>query len=417
MNSINGVWKMVEKRKVILSINTATNESTGKIMSQISETAGSSGFESYVAYGRRGNYSKESTIKIGDKSSVRWHGLVTRMTGKHGFSSKRATLTFLKQVDNLKPDLIHLHNIHGYYLNIELLFNYIKEENIPVVWTLHDCWSFTGHCAYFDFVKCDKWIDGCYACPQKHTYPKSLFVDYSKKAYERKKEIFLGLDNMTLVTPSVWLKNLVRRSFLKEYDTRVINNGIDISKFTSKNVKKNEFGIDEDKFIILGVAGNFEPRKGLKYFIELSKIIGDDMVIYLVGLNDKQIRDLPKNIVGIKRTENIQQLVGMYSMADVFVNPTLEEVFGMVNIEALACGTPVVTFDTGGSPESIDEKCGIVVEKGDVQALFEAINKIKARGKKTYGNNCYRRVLEHFRAEEKFKEYIDLYFEKLKLQG
>jgi len=378
-------------------------------MCQISKTAREAGFDSYIAFGRGDNSSEEKAIKIGTRADIYWHGLVTRLTGKHGFSSTRATKEFLKEVDRLQPDLIHLHNIHGYYLNIELLFNYIREKEIPIIWTLHDCWAFTGHCAYFDFAGCEKWKSQCYQCPQIHTYPRSLFIDFSGKAYERKKKLFTGLKNATIVTPSNWLKDLVGQSFLKEYRTIVINNGVDTNVFAPKNVDKAKYGVASEDFVILGVAAKFTPRKGLKYFIELSEKLEKGTKIILVGLNDEQIKSLPESIIGMKGTENIEQLVELYSMADVFVNPTLEDNFPTTNLEALACGTPVITFRTGGSPETVDEKTGVVVEKGDTNGLVYAIANLKNTDLKGFSNSCRARTLEKFDCNCTFPEYVKLY--------
>ena len=393
----------------ILSINSTNRGSTGRIMSQITKLAREAGYDAYMAYGRGDDQVDQKSIRIGNKADVYRHGLVTRLSGRHGFSSQKATRSFLAKVDEIRPDAIHLHNIHGYYLNIELLFNYIKANEIPIIWTLHDCWAFTGHCAHFDYVGCEKWKTGCFECPQIHTYPKSMLIDYSRKAFERKKNLFTEVKNMTIATPSKWLKDLVGESFLKEYETIVIQNGVDIKTFSPKKVDKTKYGINAASFVILGVAAQFSPRKGLKYFLELSEKVSQDTTIFLVGLNDKQMRSLPKNVSGMKRTENIEQLVETYSMADVFVNPTLEDNFPTTNLEAMACGTPVITFRTGGSPETIDETTGIVVKKGDTEGLLNAIEIVKKRGKEEYTKNCRNRAIERFDSGDRFREYVDLY--------
>jgi len=398
--------------KKILSINSTNRGSTGRIMTQITKQAREAGYDAYMAYGRGDEPFDEKSIKIGRKVDIYWHGLVTRVTGKHGFSSKKATKSFLEKVDEIEPDLIHLHNIHGYYLNIELLFRYIKEKRIPVIWTLHDCWPFTGHCAHFDYVGCNKWKTGCYKCPQLDTYPRSLFVDHSEQSYRKKKELFENVENMTLVTPSKWLKDLVGESFLRRYQTLIINNGVDTEVFSPKACKKSSFGIGEGKFVILGVAAHFTPRKGLKYFLEIADKLDENTVIFLIGLNKKQLRSLPKNITGIERTENIERLVEAYSIADVFVNPTLEDTFPTTNLEALACGTPVITFRTGGSPESIDDKTGIVAEKDDTDGLLNAIKSIKSKGKEYYAKSCRKQVIGNFDSNDRFREYIEKVYRK-----
>ncbi len=378
-------------------------------MTQITKLAREAGYDAYMAYGRGDDQVDQKSIRIGNKADVYRHGLVTRLSGRHGFSSQKATRSFLAKVDEIKPDAIHLHNIHGYYLNIELLFNYIKANEIPIIWTLHDCWAFTGHCAYFDYVGCEKWKTGCFECPQIHTYPKSMLIDYSRKAFERKKNLFTEVKNMTIVTPSKWLKDLVGESFLKDYETFVIHNGVDIKTFSPKKIDKTKYGINPESFVILGVAAQFSLRKGLKYFLELSETMSHDTTIFLVGLNDKQMKSLPKNVIGMKRTENIEQLVEIYSMADVFVNPTLEDNFPTTNLEAMACGTPIITFRTGGSPETIDERTGIVVEKGNSEGLLGAIDFIKSSGKSTFFENCIRRSLESFNSYDRFRNYFELY--------
>jgi len=376
-------------------------------MTQITKLASEAGYNAYMAYARGDEPSDEKSIKIGRKVDIYWHGLVTRVTGSHGFSSKRATDIFLEKVDEIKPDLIHLHNIHGYYINIELLFRYIKEKRIPVIWTLHDCWAFTGHCAHFDFVGCEKWKTGCRECPQLHTYPRSLFIDHSEQSYRKKKELFEDVENMTLVTPSKWLKDLVKESFLRHHQTIVINNGVDTVVFSPRESKKSYFGISEDKFVILGVAAQFTPRKGLKYFLEIADKLDENSAIFLIGLNKKQLKSLPKNISGIERTESIEKLAEAYSMADIFVNPTLEDNFPTTNLEALACGTPVITFRAGGSPETVDEKTGVVVRKGNSELLRVAIEAVRNKGKEVYSENCRKVALERFDSFDRFKEYIE----------
>ena len=392
----------------VLQINTVCGTgSTGRIAADIDKILKEQGHESYIAYGRNEAINCDTSIKIGSKFDNYVHVAITRLFDQHGFGSKKATKEFLEKVKELDPDVIHLHNIHGYYINIEMLFNYIKEYNKPVIWTLHDCWSFTGHCPYFEYVNCNKWITGCYGCPQKKNYPSSLFMDNSKKNYNKKKEIFSGVKNLTIVTPSKWLAGLVKDSFLKEYPVKVINNGIDLSVFKPTiNNFREEYKLS-NKFIILGLASVWERRKGLKYFIELLENLRNDEVIVLVGLSDKQIKEIPNKIISITRTNNIEELVGIYSSADVFVNPTLEDNFPTSNLEALACGTPVITFNSGGSPECISNQTGIIVEKGNMKALDMAIESIK-NNKNIMSDNCVQRA-RLFDKNVKFEEYVELY--------
>lgn len=392
----------------VLQINTVCGTgSTGRIATDIHKILIDEGHESYIAYGRDLPKNCNNAIRIGSKVDNYSHALKTRIFDKHGFGSIQATHRFIEKVREIDPDIIHLHNIHGYYINIEVLFNYLKEANKPVVWTLHDCWSFTGHCAYFDYAGCEKWKSGCYNCPEKKSYPSSLIIDNSQENYKEKRELFNGVNNLTIITPSKWLAEMVEESFLNEYPVKVINNGIDLDIFKSSNSKFRDNYNLNDKFIILGVASIWERRKGLQYFKELSNTISDDEVIVLVGVSKNQIRDLPQNIIAMERTNNTSELAEIYSTADVFVNPTLEEVMGLTNIEALACGTPVITFNSGGSPECINEQTGIIVEKGNMKALVTAIESIK-NNKNIMSDNCVQRA-RLFDKNDKFKEYVQLY--------
>lgn len=364
----------------VLQINSVCGRgSTGRIVLDIHNELIKQGHQSFIAYGREPAVDCNGVIRIGSKYDVYLHVLRTRIFDEHGFGSRKATAKFIKKIDEIKPDIIHLHNIHGYYLNIEVLFNYFKEVQVPMVWTLHDCWSFTGHCAYFDYVGCSRWREGCFRCPQKSRYPSSWFFDKSLVNWKKKKELFAGFKNMTLVTPSRWLAELVKQSFLKDYHVVVIPNGIDTSVFkpTPSDFRKR-YGL-ENKFIILGVANVWEERKGLKYFLELSKMLNDDEVIVLVGLNEKQKKYLPKNIIGISRTSSVRELAGIYTAADVFVNPTLEDNYPTVNLEAQACGTYVITFASGGAPETI-VGAGTVINDKTSEKIRETLYDVRKSG-------------------------------------
>jgi len=392
----------------VLQINSVCGiGSTGRIATDIHKLLIEQGHESYIAYGRGEAVNCDNAIKIGSDLDIYKHFMLTRVLDRHGFGSKKATREFIKKIIDINPDIIHLHNVHGYYINIEELFKYLKEANKPVVWTLHDCWAFTGHCAYFDYIGCQKWINGCNNCPQKKGYPSSYIVDNSTNNYAIKKELFTSINDLTIVTPSVWLKNLVQQSFLKEYSIRVIYNGInlDIFKPTISNFR-NKYNLS-DKFIILGVANIWDERKGLKFFIELSKVLEQDEIIVLVGLTKKQISKLPINIIGINKTNDIYELAEIYSNSDVFVNTTLDEVLGLTNLEALACGTPVITFNSGGSPECIDINTGIVVDKGNIIDVRNAITTI--RNRKIDKDILVSRVKDNFNKNDKYSEYLILY--------
>ncbi|MEI8198955.1 MAG: glycosyltransferase [Eubacteriales bacterium] len=393
--------------KVLLINSVCGYGSTGRIVTDLYKSLVEQGHQCLIAYGRGTAPSEIDSIRIGTVFDNYMHVAKTRLFDLHGFASSKATKDFIKVAKKYNPDVIHLHNIHGYYIDIKLLFEYLKEANKPIVWTLHDCWTFTGHCTHFDYIGCNKWKEECYCCPQKTEYPRSIFADNSLKNYRRKKELFTGLKNMTIITPSIWLGELVKESYLKEYNLIVINNGIDLSIFKpkEKTLFRYEYNLNNE-FIILGVASVWTERKGMKYFLELSKLIDNNSRIVLVGLSDKQLKNLPKNIIGIHRTSNPDQLSEIYSAADVFVNPTLEDNYPTTNLEALACGTPVITFNTGGSVESVDEDTGMVVQKGNLPDLFHAVERLHTLNIEQKA--CLRKSLS-FNKNDKYKKYLDIY--------
>ncbi|WP_279159650.1 glycosyltransferase [Thomasclavelia cocleata] len=371
----------------ILFINSVCNGSTGSICKNLYKAAKEEGHECCIAYGRGETPEGYNTIRIGNKLDFYLHVLKARLFDASGFGSKHATKRFIKWIEEFKPDIIHLHNIHGYYVNIEILFKYLKAHpEIKKIWTLHDCWAFTGHCPHFEYEKCMQWKTGCKKCVRIKKYPKSL-VDKCKRNYQLKKKIFTDVNNLTLVSPSNWLMNLVKKSYLKNYRVTVINNGVDTNVFktTPSDIKK-QYNI-ENKKIILGVASVWDKRKGLDTFIELSKQLNSEYQIVLIGLNKKQIKTLPKNIIGISRTENIRELVKWYSAAEVFFNPTLEDNYPTVNLEAVACGTPVVTFNTGGSPESAFADELQIVFNRIISESIEKIGKVKANTNNIFLSN------------------------------
>lgn len=391
----------------VLQINSVCGiGSTGRIAIDLHKVLKSNGHESYIAYGRGKSHNCEYTIKIGSKINNYLHVAKTRIFDRHGFGSKNSTRQFIEVIKSLNPDVIHLHNIHGYYINIKTLFEFLKEFDKKVVWTLHDCWPFTGHCSYFDYINCEKWKTECNKCPLKKEYPTSKFFDQSKRNYMEKRAAFIGVKNLTIVTPSEWLAKKVKQSFLSEYSIRVINNGIDLEKFKPSKSEFRKKQKLEGKFIILGVASIWGTRKGFQYFLELSKFLSSDEIIIMVGLTQNQINSLPHNIIGIEKTNNVLELAEIYSAADVFVNPTLEDNFPTTNLEALATGTPVITFNTGGSVESIDKSCGFIVEKGNLKELYKAIKKIKSLNNSSI--HCIARS-KLYDKNDRYNEYLNIY--------
>ncbi len=398
----------------ILQINSVANwGSTGHIAEQIGIAVINKGWESCISYGRYCNDSQSQLIKIGKCIDFISHILKSALLDAHGLGSHIATKRLITQIKNISPDIIHLHNIHGYYINYKLLFEYFASINIPIVWTLHDCWSMTGHCAHFDAIGCNLWKKGCYDCPLKNDYPKSILLDRSKRNYTLKKSLFTSVKNMTIIPVSNWLGNIVKESYLKEYPCRVINNGIDLLLFAPQQTcMRAHLGIDSKKMVLLGVATSWKNEKGLQELIRLSA--NPEYQVVMVGVSNKIRKYLPPEIISIERTNNQKELAEYYSMADVLVNATYNDSFPTVNIEALACGTPVVTYRTGGSPEALTSDTGIVVDKGDYNALVEAIEEIKTKGKSYYTMACRQRAVTFYNKNDAFERYIQLYNDLLK---
>jgi len=382
--------------------------STGKIVAGISDVLEKCGHENYMVSGFTSeNHPRLHTMKLSSSLfNIKKDMLLSRISGRMGYNCTLATKKMLRWLSEVKPDVIHLHNIHSNYINIRLLFEYIKKKEIPTVWTLHDCWAFTGRCSHFELFGCDRWKTGCYDCKNKKVYPKTYFFDWSKQMYKDKHEWFSKVKNMTLVTPSKWLSNYVKESFLGEYPVEVINNGIDLDIFKPTESDFREKYNLQNKFVLLGVASGWGGQKGLDVFLELSKRLDDRFRIVLVGTTDKTDIILTKNIISVHRTHNQKELAEIYSSCDLFVNPTKADNFPTVNIEALACGTPVLTFKTGGSPEIPDELSGAVVEQNDIEAMLESIIKIKETPFKK--EDCLKRASE-FSQQEKFREYVNIY--------
>lgn len=385
--------------------------STGRIVSDTYNILKKLGHDVKIAYGlgQVSRVNRDDVIKVNNKFGYYTHNILSRITDKTGLYSKKQTRKLVNEIERFRPDIIQLHNLHGYWMNYKILFEYLLKVNIPVVWTLHDCWAFTGHCAHFDYCGCEKWVKQCRACPQLREYPMCYLSGNVINNYKLKKKLFSGVQNLTIVTPSQWLASLVKKSYLKSYPIKVINNGIDLNAFRSQfsNVRKH-YSL-ETKIIVLSVANVWNEKKGYEDIQTLSELLSDNYQIIIVGLSEKQMQSIPKKIIGIQRTNSIHELAEIYSSADVFVNLTYEDTFPTVNIEALACGLPVVTYQTGGSPEILDKTCGVIVKKGDVNALPSAI-------KTAYGlkreDACERsHIFDKF---DKYMEYVRLYEQILK---
>lgn len=397
----------------IALINMTHTGSTGKIMLQIARTAQTHGHQtmtfSPVEFSRRKKFVPPD-IPGHDTWGTRFEGAIHNYVGTalgiNGLLSWRGTRELVRKLEEFRPDIVHLHNLHRFCVHFPTLMGYLKKKKIPVVWTLHDCWTFTGKCPHFTMARCQRWKTGCGDCPQRLGYPKA-FLDTSKMMYRKKRAWFAGLEDLTLVTPSRWLADLVGQSFLREKPVRVINNGIDLSVFRPTPGDFRERWGCEDKHVLLGVAFGWSRRKGLDVFLELAKRLGDDYRIVLVGTDTVIDARIPSNIISIHRTADQAELAEIYTAADVFVNPTREENYPTVNMEAIACGTPVITFRTGGSPEIVGPGCGCVVPCDDVDALKTQIRRVCQE--RPYSPEACTAYARHFGMEDRFEEYVKLY--------
>lgn len=391
----------------LLQINSVANiGSTGRIAEAIGAKALRQGWQSYIAYGRDAAQSASTLIRIGNKTNTLVHVVLSRLFDVHGLCSMRSTKRFLKEIDRIEPDIIHIHNLHGYYINVPLLVDYVKRKNIPTIITMHDFWYMTGHCAYIN-KSCHRWMESCHHCPRLKEYPSSL-SDRSSANWAMKCRVFTNADNLIFVPVSYYLYELARKSLLKDNIFRVIHNGIDVESF--RPVDESEYTlnhIDWSKFNILTVATKWTSANGFNDVVALSSLLPDDCRIIMVGVNDEQLKSLPLNIIGIKRTENIAQLRELYSRADVTFNPNTEVTFGLVTVESLACGTPVVVLKGTAGEELIAEGIGFCIDK--VEDMKDTISLVKALDKVHTPLRCRNHVLMHFNNESKLCEYFDLY--------
>lgn len=389
----------------LVQINaTCGSGSTGKICVSISKLLSSQKIENYILYSA-GKSDYPLGIRYMGYWETKFQALKSRIFGNYGLNSHAATRRLIHQLEQIQPDAVHLHNLHGHNCNFSSLFHYLKEKQIKVYWTFHDCWAMTGYCTHFDMAQCGSWKTGCQKCPQRRDY--SWFWDRSNYLWMQKREAFSGLD-LTVITPSIWLAELVGQSFLKDYPIHVIPNGIDLNVFQpTQNNFRQQYHIPDDRKILLGVAFDWGLRKGLDVFIHLAQSLPEAYQIVLVGTNEEIDAQLPDNILSIHRTANQKELAQIYTAADLFVNPTREDTYPTVNMEALACGTPVITFRTGGSPEILDESCGVVVNRNEIISLKEEILRICNRS--PFSKDACRIKALSFDQNSRFKEYVNLY--------
>lgn len=402
--------------KKLLQINPVVREntSTGKIMRGIGDLAISSGWESYIAYSRaRDGIVKHTShlIPVGDKADLAVHAIGTRLFDAHGLASKRATRELIRRIEDISPDIIQIHNVHGYFLNYPMLCDFLGESGIPVVWTAHDCWLYTGHCYYYSAANCSRWKTGCHSCPQKTSFPASWLVDQSASNYTRKRHALTKMKNLYLVAVSEWIKGEIQQSFLSEVPCQVIHNGIDLDVFkpSDNEQTKENFGIKTPHYVI-AVASIWLKEKGFDDLMRLAGLLRENITLVMVGrMTKKQEKALPENVIHIPRTSDSASLAELYSGAVAFLNPTWQDNYPTVNLEAIACGTPVITYKTGGSPESVTEKTGFIVEQRDIKGMTNIINDIIGNNSYLCRLNCREYALANFDKEKCFRDYIDLY--------
>ena len=352
----------------IVQINVNAKGSIGRITAAVSRKLTENQIENYIFYGMD-RATKDCEVRFSNTFEEKISALFAKVRGNSGFNSVFTTRKLIRKLKKIHPDIVHLHNLHNHNVNLTMLFDYFRKENIKVFWTFHDCWAFTGYCTHYTIAKCTKWQEKCADCPQYRQY--SWLFDNSTAQQDRKVKAFSDVD-LTIITPSEWLGSQVRKSRLKGHKLQVIHNGINLQAFSPRDVRE-EYPEYDGKHIVLGVAFNWSYAKGLDIFLELAQELGETYQIILVGTNEKVDAQLPANIKSIHRTHNQDELAKLYSLADVFVNPTREENYPTVNIEALACGTPIVSFDTGGCKETFDETCGTLVPTDDYAGMLNAI--------------------------------------------
>lgn len=396
----------------VLQINSCANwGSTGRIAEQINLCAAKEGWNTYFAYGDISLPSESQLIRIGNFFSRGEALLESRLFDNDGLSSRLTTKCLIKHIKSIKPDLIHIHNLHGYYINYRILINYIVQNDIPVVWTMHDCWGITGHCAHFALHNCEKWKTQCGHCPAKNRYPKSVFLDSSSKNFIEKKRLFNSIERLVIVPVSEWLGNLVKQSIYSDKSIQVVSNGVDTGVFSPRQdnaTTRAKYGLSNE-FVILGVGTTWLPYKGLNDFYSLRQLLSDDYVIILVGLSDSDIRNLPKGIIGLPKTSSQKELADLYSMADCVMSLSRLESFGLTPVEGFACGTPAIVYDNVALSELITDKTGYKVVVGDIGSLKQCVEEIRKKGKTEYSSSCRKRAVEYYNSNKCYKEYIRIY--------
>lgn len=403
--------------KTLLQINVTANwGSTGKIAGQINLLAQEKGWKTYIAYGRYSNPSQSELIRVGSTFQVYEHFAESVLADNDGLASRIATRRLNEQIKTINPDIIHLHNIHDHWLNYRILFDYLNTLDIPIVWTQHDCWSFTGGCGYFSQIACNQWIGKCSKnCPYRDGQIMRRFINRADKHFEIKKELFTSTKNMTLVPVSHWLEGVLRQSFLKDKPIKTILNGVDVNVFKPIDDVQGtlrKYGIEGVCYVV-GVATAWSERKGFKDYCQLASLMPEGVKIVLVGLNEKQQQEAERfGIIGIPRTENVGELVALYNGASIVMNLSYEETFGLTTVEGFACGTPSIVYNATASPELVTPETGTVCEPGDINGVSDAVKELLAKEKPV--DACRKRAVEYYDKNDRYQEYVELYEELLR---
>lgn len=388
--------------------------STGKIVRKLSDDLTERGVENYIiCSGYKEQKIDDKTFFVSGYKTVKFNQIMSRIFGDAGFHFNFTTRKVIKLIERIRPDVVHLHHLESFFINTVYLLKYLKKNNIPTVWTMHDCWPITGHCTHFFSVNCDKWVNGCHHCPQIKQFPYSLVFDRSKRLYALKKAAVTDWKDLHIANVSYWMQNNIKRSFMQKKEMRVVYNGINLSAFypSADREKTKALLGASGKFVIISVASTWGEKKGFDNFKELSGVLAEDEVIVLVGLSENQKKELPEKIIGLGRTKSVDELRELYSMADVYVNLSLEETFGLVSVEAMACGTPVIACNTTANPEIATAECGVIIENRDVAGITSAIKKVKSRGKAFYSGKCIDRVVNNFSDLKMCEGYYEYYLD------
>lgn len=395
----------------VLQINVVYDEkSTGRTCKELENFLDKKGIECITAYGKGEKNKGKNSYRIESKLEYYTHNILSQITGLEGYFSLFATLRLIHFIKRIKPDVIHLRNLHGHYLNLRCLFRFFKKTQIPLLFSLHDCWIFTGGCTYPVKHNCDKWKSECHSCPARSEYPYSKYFDFSKKIFKDKKKWLDGLNVKAVLGVSKWVASQGEKSILNKYPVSYIYNWINTDVFKDYNSKSvfEKYGIDKDKFTVICVAAAWKSGSVKNNDLEeLAKKLGDNAQIVVVGLKAEEVKG--ENIIPIGFLSDISLLAQLYSASDVYVHLSEADTFGKVIAEAMACGIPAIAYDCTACSELIKENCGYLVPLHDVDALVDRVYKVKENKKEFYSENCKIRVKEEFDYNTNCERLLNIY--------